>query len=361
MNILTRYLLKEFYKLFCFFVLGFIVIYIVFDIIENANRFAQAGLTLAGIASYMLLQIPEIVSLLTPVAVLMATIISLGVMDNRNELVAIKSSGISLLRFTVPVLLSAFAVSVGIMVLNETALPGIKAQTEYIREVIIKRRPANVYYQHKFWHKGQNSIYEIGSYDPENQVMRDVTYYGFDKDFNLAMRLDAKRAQYVNGHWRFYMGLYQQMESRGNYTATAFRTKDMLLPELPADFTRLAKPTSEMNMVELSELIAKIEAEGYDARSYLVDMYGKLSSPFAGLIIAFIGIPLVLFRTKGKENRIARAIVVGSALALLYWVGSGFVASTLGYQGVIPPLLAAWLPNILFTMLGLWLYSHVPQ
>ena len=361
MNILTRYLLREFYKLLCFFIFGFILVYIVFDIIENAGRFAQAGMTIAGIASYMMLQIPEIVSLLTPVAVLMATIISLGVMDNRNELVAMKASGISLLRFTVPVLLSAFAISVALTALNETILPDLKAQTSYIREVIVKNREPNVYYKDKFWHKGQNSIYEIGSYDPENQVLLDVTYYGFDQDFNLDIRIDAQRAQYVNNHWRFYMGLYQKMESHGNYAAHVFHSKDMLLPEVPDDFTRLAKPTSEMNMVELADLINKIEVEGYDARSYKVDMYAKMSSPLSCLVIAFIGIPLVLFRSKGKENRIARAIVIGSALALFYWVGSSFIASTLGYQGLIPPFLAAWLPNILFIMLGLWLYSHTPQ
>jgi lipopolysaccharide export system permease protein len=264
-------------------------------------------------------------------------------------------------RLILPLMLCVLAVTVGLMMLNEMILPSFKSQVDYIYRVTIQKRPPNVYYKNKFWHKGQNSIYNIGSYDPENKVLRNLTYYGMDQNFKLITRIDAQRAQYVDGIWRFYNGIYQKWEAPGYYKTSIFKTQEVALPELPQDFTRMAKPTSAMNMPELLEFINKIEAEGYNARSYLVDLYGKLSRPFICLIISFLAIPLVLLKGKGKESRIAQAIVIGAGLSLVYWVMSGYLTSTLGYRGLLPPLLVAWIPNIIYSLLGLWLFSHVNQ
>ena len=366
MSILTRYLLKEFIKLFMFFIIGFIAIYVVIDVIENANRFAEAGLNAATMASYMLLQIPEIVTLLTPVAVLMSTIITLGIMGNRNELVAMKSAGISLMRFTLPVLLSALCISIALLMLSEAVLPYTKAQTNYIKNVLVRKQEPTTYYKQKFWHKGQNSIYEIGSYDLENKVLHNITYYHFDNEFNMDLRIDANKAQFVmdpvNGaRWRFYEGLYQERMASGGYNAAPFLAKDLIMPENPDDFTKLAKPTSEMNVGELAGFIEKIESEGYDATRYIVDMHSKVSMALACLMTALFGVPLALFRGNSKENHIARAVVLGAAVAFFYWVGSGYIIKIFGYYGMLPSALAAWMPNILFTLAALWMYTHIKQ
>ena len=361
MNILNRYLLKEFFKIFLLLMVGFITIYTVVDSIERANRFAEGGLDLSTVAAYMLLQIPEIVSLVTPVAVLIATILTIGIMNNRNELVALKSAGISLIRFTLPILLCGAVISISMIILNEMVVPYTKAQTNYIKDVLARKSPPKVYYKEKFWHKGHNSIYEVGSYEVDNMVLSDVTYYHFDRQFSMDIRIDAARAQYMGDRWRFFAGLMQERQDGGKYSATAFAEKDMILPEKPDDFIQLAKPSSEMNFSEMYAFIRKIESEGYDAKRYVVDMHSKLSMSVACFITILLGIPLGLMRGQSKESSIARAIVIGAGLSFFYWVGSGMINSYLGYSGILPGALAAWMINIFYTLLALWLYSHVPQ
>jgi lipopolysaccharide export system permease protein len=361
MNILSAYLVKEFSKVFCIFLILIITVYMVIDSVENANRFSEAGLSLATMFTYLFLQIPKIISLVTPVAVLLAIIITLGIMNNRNELVALKSAGISLLRFSLPLVFCGLLLSMGLILLNELILPQAEAKANYIYDVLMRKMPPNTYYQQKFWHKGLNSIYEVGSYDDANQVLLNVTYYHFDQNFNLDLRIDADSAQFMGEHWRFSRGLMQQRGDTGLYSAENFDRKDIALPEVPADFIKLAKPSSEMNLSELAAFISKIESDGYDATRYKVDLHTKVSMSLSCLITTLFAIPLALLRGQNKESNIAKAVAIGMAMAFIYWVGSGFINSSLGYSGALPAALSAWLSNILYTFVALWLYTHVPQ
>jgi lipopolysaccharide export system permease protein len=291
----------------------------------------------------------------------MASIITLGIMNNRNELVALKSAGVSLLRFSLPLVFCSLLLSAGLILLNELILPQAEARANYIYDVLMRKMSPNTYYQHKFWHKGLNSIYEVGSYDEVNQALLNVTYYHFDKDFNLDMRIDADSAQFSNGVWRFSRGLMQLREDDGLYSASGFGQKDLFLPEQPADFIKLAKPSSEMNLSELAAFISKIEEDGYDATRYQVDLHTKISMSLSCLITVLFAIPLALLRGQDKESNIAKAVAIGMAMAFIYWVGSGFINSSLGYSGALPAALSAWLVNILYTFVALWLYTHIPQ
>ncbi|MDR1397530.1 MAG: LPS export ABC transporter permease LptG [Desulfarculales bacterium] len=361
MNILARYLVKEFCKLFFIFLIAIIVVYMVIDSVENANRFSEAGLTAATMLTYLFLQIPKIISLVTPVAILLAVIITLGVMNNRNELTALKSAGVSLLRFSLPLLFGGLLLSVAMILLNELILPQAEAQANYIYDVLMRKNPPNTYYQHKFWHKGANSIYEIGSYDEVNKALLNVTYYHFDSGFNLDMRIDAASAQFMGDRWRFLRGLIQQRQDDGIYNAGAFAQKDIVLPEQPGDFTKLAKLTSEMTLSELAAFISKIERDGYDATRYEVDLHTKISMSLSCVITVLFAVPLALLRGQNKESNIARAVAAGMTMAFIYWVGSGFINSSLGYSGILPSVFSAWLINILYIFAAGWLYTHTSQ
>src|SRR5512147_658833 len=105
MRILAQYMAREFLKLFCVLVAGFVAIYTIFDFIEKVDNFQGAEVPTSAMLSFFLLQVPEITSLMVPMAILMSTVITLGLMGKRNEIVAIKSSGISLFRYALPILL----------------------------------------------------------------------------------------------------------------------------------------------------------------------------------------------------------------------------------------------------------------
>jgi lipopolysaccharide export system permease protein len=359
MRILNLYMGREFLKMFCFMVLAFVSIYTLFDILEKAKNFSEAGVPQGAMLSFFILQVPEITSLMVPVAVLIATVITLGLMGKRNEVVAVKSSGVSIFRFTLPIVLISLALTIGVAVLNETVLPKTKARTNYIWNVLVEKQPGQLYHKEKFWYKGQNSIYRVGFYDVESQSLADVVYYRFDRDFNLSARVDARRARYLGGRWVFFSGLYQERLPQGGYAAKAFEEREVELPEKPSDFVRLSKPSEEMSLAELARFVRKMEEEGYDSRRYRVDLQSKLSFPVVTLIMALIGVPMALFKERGRS--LAPGVVLGLSCALLYWISFSYVRSIFGYAGVLPPFLAAWLPNGLFLLAGLWLFTHIKQ
>lgn len=359
MRILSLYLAREYIKIVGALAVLFVGIFTLFDFIEKIDNFHEAGVPTATVTAFFLLQLPELLTLMLPMAVLLGTVITLGLMVKRNEIVAIKASGISLLRFTLPIILVGTACALIVAGLNETVLPRTKAKTNFIWDVMVEKRPGRLFHNQKFWYKGHSSIYHVGYYDDTTHTLTNVVYYRFDRDFNLLMRIDARRARFLAGKWHFFSGLMQKRRPDGTYSAQRFEEQTIDLPERPGDFTRLVKPSDEMNFAELNKYITKIEEEGYDSRHYRVDLHGKISFPFVCLIMALIGIPLALFKQKGDS--MALSVILGVAGALLYWVSFSYVRSIFGYSGVLPPVIAAWMINAIFALAALWLISTVRQ
>lgn len=359
MRILSLYVAREFLKLFGFLVIGFVAIFTLFDFIEKVDNFMEAGVPGSTMLSYFVLQVPEVTTLMIPMAVLMGTVLSLGLMAKKNEIVAVKSSGISIFRYTLPIILLSVALALAVAMINETVLPVTKARTNFIWNVLVEKQPGKLFQKEKFWYKGQNAIYQVGFYEPETQSLSEVTFYRFGKDFTLAERLDARRARYLGGRWVFFDGLYQRRLPGGGYNAHVFDELSLSLAERPQDFTRLTKPSEEMSLGELARYVGKVQAKGFDPLKQRVDLQAKLSFPFVCLIMAMIGIPLALYKEKGQF--LPAAVVLGLGLALLYWVGFSYSRSIFGYSGALPPVIAAWLPNVFFGLFGVWLFAHVRQ
>ena len=174
--------------------------------------------------SYFLLQVPEITALMIPMAILMASILSLGLMAKKNEIVAVKSSGISMFRFSLPIVLLSMVLALGVALINEVVLPITKTRTNYIWNVRVEKQPGKLYQTEHFWFKGRNSIYQVGVYLPDSQSLSQVTCYRFGPEFTLSERIDAKRARYMGGKWLFFNGLYQRRPARRRLRRSDFRS-----------------------------------------------------------------------------------------------------------------------------------------
>jgi len=359
MRILALYLSRQYLKLFGFMVMAFVGIYSLFDFIEKVDNFTEAGVPTPTMLSFFVLQVPEITCLLAPMAVLMATIITLGMMGRNNEIVAIKASGISMFRFTLPIVLISLAVSLLLALVNESVVPEAKARTNYIWDVLVEKRPGRLVAKENFWYKGHGSIYKVGFYDEKTQSLSKVSYYQFDKKFQVTRRVDARRARFLGGDWVFFSGLYQERLPDGTFSGVPFDERALKLPEKPGDFSRLSKPSEEMSLAELASYVRKVEQEGYDSTRYRVDLMAKISFPFVCLIMALLGVPLALLSER-KES-LAPAMVIGMGAAVFYWISFSYIRSLFGYSGVLPPVVAAWLPNAVFGLAGLWMFSHVKQ
>jgi len=221
-----------------------------------------------------------------------------------------------------------------------------------------KRDRGKYYYGYdQIWYRGEDRIYWIWSFDSETGVMERPTFYFFDDAFRLHRKVGGHRGTWVDGGWVIHDGYEQTREPDGDYRTREFESLRMDLPETPETFVRPVKHPEEMGYWELKRYASKVKLEGYDNTRYLVDMHIKVAYPFIVLIMMLIGIPVPLIQ---KRVRTPLAVSIGMGVGFVYMLVFGFSRS-LGLSGVLPPLLSAWLANLVFLLFGVYLLSLVER
>ena len=345
MFILQRYIIKEIFKHFGFVLVAAIGIYVSVDFFENIDKFMDAGLPISRIIEFLQLKLPLIIAQITPVGILLAVLITFGLMNKNNEIIALKSGGLSIYHFLRPILSLGILFSVFLFYLSEIVVPITisKANQIYRREV---KKYAVTAVQTNIWLKGHRSISYISYYNPKDQTISGITLNFFDRHFRLTRRIDAARGQFRNGRWVFYDLMEQLLDKKNESYDVKFHDERIEKTDfLPRDLQRAAKRSEEMSFEELYDYIQEIEAEGYDATPYRVDFHGKFAVPMACLIVSVIGTGITL--RKGNRQGLSVNITYGIVVIFLYWISQSFCLS-LGYGGILPPFIAAWITNFIF-------------
>ena len=198
--------------------------------------------------------------------------------------------------------------------------------------------------------KTDRAIVHLQYYQPNTQTARGISYNLFNKDFKLVYRLDARSGQFEGGRWVLQKVMEQVWQAGSDHYDV--KTADHLVKDLglsPEDMKTVAREADEMSFVDLFRYIQKVEAEGYDATHYWVDLHAKAAFPFACVIMALIGLGVAL-SGRLREGMVS-SIIYGLGIVFVFWVLFSFCLS-LGYGGLIAPALAAWLANMVFFCLG---------
>lgn len=350
MSIITTYVSREIAKYFGL-VLGTVVgIYLVVDFLEKIDDFLEAGLPFSKALVFLLYKVPFIVSQITPVGILLAVLIVFGLMSRNNEILALKSSGVSLYQLLKPVLLIGLVLSGLVFLLAEMIVPVTmaKANNIWLREVRHERAMASR--EKNIWIKGNHLITHIRDYDPRTQTIFGVTLNYFDDEFRVSRRIDARKGMFTAGRWVLEDTIVQRLRPEdGSYAITFYDKQIERLDFVPDDLERVAKKAEEMGFFELKDLIAKTEAEGYDASRYRVDLHAKIAFPVVCILMCMVGTGIAI-REKNKEG-LPVSIAYGIGIAFLYWIVYSFCLS-LGKSGMLPPIVAAWATNLIFMSLG---------
>jgi len=357
MSTLTRYLSREFVQNF-FLCLGtFATIYLIVEFFERINAFLHNQAPLAQMASYFLNKIPGIVSQVAPAAILLSAIITLGTMSRHNEIMAMKSGGISLWRIVFPIMGAAIVIYLALLGLSEWVTPEANQRARAMREWIVhKKKPVAAFKESQIWIHSHQAIFNIKLYHPEQDLLEGITVFRFGPAFQLVERIDARSARWQDGRWTFTEASLTSFPP-GGFPARKFHQQLVIsLPETPADFRIADKPPEEMNFSELREYVRKIERDGYSSSKYRTAMHHFFSFPFIGVILAFLGIPVALRKERGAG--IAVGIGLCLAISFVFFV---VYSLSLGYgqAGTLPPFVAAWLGNTIFTLVGVYLFLAV--
>lgn len=352
MTILTKYILREYTKSFVLTLLAFVMIYVLVDFFERVDNFIEAGQAIQFMPLYVLLKLPLIVDQMTPVSVLMAVIITLGLLARENEVIALKASGISPFRLVTPLLLMAGILGVLSFFNSEFIVPYTNRGLNTIWNVHVeKQSPEFIHRYDSLWYRGDKTIYSIRTFDAVNDTLYGMIMTEFDGAFKIKRRIHAKSVVWKGGNWEFQNGTIKERRN-GSYEIEVFSNLVLSLPETPEDFKQGVKPSDEMGFRQLRHYARELEQEGYRANTYWVDMHVKLAFPFISFIMALVGSALALRKERGQG--IAAGIGIGFIIVALYLVMFE-LSRTLGYAGVLPAMVAAWAPNLIFAAIGTYL------
>jgi len=194
--------------------------------------------------------------------------------------------------------------------------------------------------------------------DPKQKALKGFTLYEFDDQFRCFRRVDANEARWVGEKWRFYQGATRDFDESGSVRMTSFEEMDFPMKEEWESFQNSALDSDEMTYAELRTYIQKIQASGYDATRYLVDLYSKLSYPLLNVIMVLIGIPFALKtgRSGGVALSIGVSVMIGFLFGIVFYVFISF-----GKSGVLSPVLACWIPTLLFGLAGIFTLMSIRQ
>ena len=350
MTIVDKYLAREILKSLIIVLAVVVGLYVIVEFFNKADSFLKAGLPVSRLIRYLQLMLPRIIAQITPLGLLLAVLITFGLMNKNNEIIALKSGGVSVYYLLRPVLTIAVFLGILLFSLSEIVVPITISKANQIWLMEVKNKPTLRSKQRNIWVKGHRAIYFIQYFNSQNQTISGVILNFFDEKFKLTRRIDAKKGVYDKGKWIFYDSMEQVLDEESkNYDVRFHVQKAETVDFLPEDLMRVFKKSDEMNIAELFAYIREVESEGYDAAAFRVDFHARFAYPVITIIVCIIATGIAVKR-KSREGP-SVSIGFGAALVFLYWVFHSFCLS-LGYGGLLPPIISAWISNIIFSCYG---------
>lgn len=357
MGILGRYIAQTWLRLLMLCLGGFIGIYLVIDLIEKIPRFLRAGGEAGDILQYFIWKIPEMLSRTATFSILMATLLTLGMLSRDSEIIAMRSCGVSLLKISLPMLILGLLASVLLLINSELVLPHSYARTEMIENVKIKKKGDRITFKrNNIWFRSSSMILQARLFEPKTKTLSGVVVWNVDDSLNPVSRIDAETAVYQDGHWILNSTKMRNFQTVAGYAPQAAQTMALNLNLKIEDLQVLDKDADNMSIRTLKEYAENLKRGGYQAYRYLTLMHTKIASPFAALIMVLLGIPFAL--RNSRSGGIAMGIGASIGIGFAYFVVNAVLLSY-GRSGVLPPLVAAWGANFIFMLSGIWMSMTV--
>ena len=340
--LIDRYIAKMFLAFFFAGLTVFVTLFVAIDFMSNISNFHADG---GAVARFYAYSVPGIAYQIMPVACLLGTIFTLSSLGRAGELVALFSSGMSLARISAPILSLVVALSSAGFWLNDRLGPVISQKKNYVYYVEITKQPGlySTVKSNKIWFKSGNVLFNIKALSSEKAQAQGLTMYYFDGAWKLIQLITADTVSLKGEAWELHDGDVTLFPKETDAPITQkFARKSIVMNEDVADLQSTARTTDLMGVGELGRFIARNKEAGLDTLRYEVDYQSKFGFAFAAFVMSFIGIPFSVVRQRAGGTALNIGICV--FLAFVYWTfySSGL---TLGYHGVLPPIIAAWAPN----------------
>ncbi len=358
-RILDRYILKKFLTTFLFVVMILVSIVLIITFSERNESFIQKDVPADLIFKYFLSFAPYIANLITPLTVFIATVFVTSKLASHTEIIAILSGGVSYPRMLRPFMIGAVIIGITSFIFTGWIIPDAN---KFRVAFEVK------YFDKEFNYSGRNVHFKVSptkyvylrSYDSR----RDIGY-GFsleeiqDREIKYKMtareiRWDTARTEWIAKDWN----LREFVGTKENYQYHNIDDTVMTLNMHPNDFGNMKSFEQTLTLPELDAYIADLKMKGADnIPIYRIEKLVRYMSPFTAIILTFIGVILSSRKTRGG---VGFQIALGFFIAFIY-ILLFIAAKSNAETSSSSPILAIWTPNILFTILGAFLYRFVPK
>lgn len=359
-SIIDFYILRRFFYYFFMIMIAFLFLFEIFTFFELAEDIRRHNVAFIVVVNYFRYLIPYSVYQFTPLGALVSVLVTLGILSKNNEIVAFKASGISLYRLALPLLFAGLAIAAALLILDDTYLPYANQRQDAYR-AIIKGRPPQTYTRPQRWILGENyKVYNYDLFEPKDEMFGGLTVIELDPvNFEMRRRVFATRARWLDNEktWVLESGWVRDFSPNSVERYAPFKVTT--LPELiepPAYFNREVIQAIQMSWRDLRRYIDSLQHAGFDVSSLTVQWHKKIAYPLIAPISMMLAIPFALL--VGSRGAIG-GIAIGVGIGIAYWALAA-LTEAMGGIGQLPPLLAAWSPDLIFTFLALYFFFKMP-
>ncbi|MGE0171532.1 MAG: LptF/LptG family permease [Oligoflexales bacterium] len=349
---LFLYVIRDFFKYVFGTLLVCTFLFLLFDLIhKSTNYLAKYNPDTGDLIQYYIYRVPDLIVQGLPIAALLSSVICMVLLSRTNEITAMRAAGMSPLRIGLPIaagglILSGLSFSIGEFVLPETS-----KKMHYVETVLMEKKAD---YEAEWtegirWIKDGNNLYMFRDYDPVNKTMKGFRGYlelGKYKTFRPGQTVFADEVIYrpETDDWQLKNVKVVTYWPIGTVHQTT-RKEDLVfkIPVEPEKLKLDRRNPNEKSLLELMEAISIGKKSGGDILKLEVDMHVKFAFHFASFIVCLIGLKFGYRSERSVET--ARSILMAISIGVSYWfiLNAG---QALGSNGTIPPVIAAWLANV---------------
>ena len=366
MRILDRYILKSIVSIFISCIFVFLFLYIVIDLLSNLDEVLKHQASLMLMVRYYLSYLPIMFVQVSPFACLLSTVYTFGRLNHNNEIIAMRSSGLSIFDIARDALIFGLFISFMVFWVSDRFVPSSsvenqKIQTQ-IQEGTIKNKLKKTETITNLSMYGlRNRLFFINKFSPETKTMEGITILEHDQNQNLTKKIIAPKGIYEDGLWKFFQSITYNFDRNGQVIDEPLYMEEeiMSIPETPQEMASLRQKPEQMNIRQMQNYIWRLSKSGATGiiRNMKVDLYQRFTAPFTSLIIIFLGIPFSLMMRKRATGM--SAIGVSIIVGFCYYVLDA-VCLAIGKSGLLLPFMAASLSHIIVLSTSLYLISKLP-
>lgn len=352
MNTLQRYIFRLLIRNFLLSLILFCGLFLMIDFFDRIDNIIAAGGTFWSSIQYFLFKIPLTASLMSSLALLVATLFTYGLLSKSGELTAMRAAGLSIRTLAQPLLLCGIVLSSVILLFNETLVPLCTRRVKEIYNFDIQKKDlTGSYSQSDLWWRKENQFMFLNDFDSRTNTMLQLSIFSLDRTFTVQKRIDALTGKWIDPMLGWTLKNVTERHFRSD-TITDQQTIPsfpLAITDEPQEFYDIKAEPDTMSFRELRRYIRKLRQSGSSVHRQEVDLNAKLAFPFVGFVISWVALPFAL--KPARTGSLALSFLAGITIGFSYYVFHS-ISISLGHAELLPAVVAAWTANVFMLCIG---------